>query len=110
MFLLKNNEFSFISHDSILKLNDIRSISINRILYQHKGQIPPDSTTYKQIESLVIQKYFPGFYYDFNQNMQRLTILNEEISELKEKNSILSSENENLKTEIIELKSKLTVD
>lgn len=107
MFLLKNSEFSFISHDSILKLNDIRSISINRILYQHKGQISPDSTTYKLIESLVIQKYFPGFYYNSNQNIQQLTILNEEISELKEKNSILSSENETLKTEIIELKSNL---
>ena len=37
MFLLKSSEFSFINHDSVLKLNDIRTVSINRILYQHKG-------------------------------------------------------------------------
>ena len=31
LFLLKNNEFSFITHDSVLKLNDIKTVSINRI-------------------------------------------------------------------------------
>ena len=37
MFLLKASEFSFINHDSVLKLNDIRTVSINRILYQQKA-------------------------------------------------------------------------
>ena len=31
LYLLKNSEFSWINHDSILKLNDIRTVSINRI-------------------------------------------------------------------------------
>lgn len=39
-FLLKSSEFSFISHDSILKLNDIRTVSINRILYQQYWRYP----------------------------------------------------------------------
>lgn len=64
MFLLKASDFSFISHDSVLKLNDIRTVSVNRILYQQNGLISPASDTYKQIEQLVLQKYFPSFYYD----------------------------------------------
>lgn len=30
LFLLKSQDFSFLSHDSVLKLNDIRTTSINR--------------------------------------------------------------------------------
>lgn len=52
MFLLKNSDFSFISHDSVLKLNDIRTVSVNRILYQQPGAIPLSSDTYKKIEEL----------------------------------------------------------
>lgn len=48
MFLLKNSDFSFISHDSVLKLNDIRTVSVNRILYQQPGAIPLSSDTYKK--------------------------------------------------------------
>lgn len=55
LFLLKKSEFSFIKHDSILKLNDIRTVSINRILYQQSGRISPSSDTYKQIETLVLK-------------------------------------------------------
>ena len=69
MSLLKNSEFSFISHDSVLKPNDIRTVGINRILYQQNGRIDPDSDTYRQIEFLTLQKYFPGFYHDYMQNL-----------------------------------------
>lgn len=62
MFLLKSSEFSFISHDSILKLNDIRTVNINRILYQQSGRIDPSSDTYEQIESLTLRKYFSSFF------------------------------------------------
>lgn len=78
MFLLKSSEFSFISHDSVLKLNDIRTVSINRILYQQNGIISPVSDTYKQIEQLVLQKYFPSFYYDYNQLQQKMVSLEEQ--------------------------------
>lgn len=100
IFLLKNSEFSFISHDSLLKLNDIRTVSVNRILYQHSGQISPASATYKQIEKLVLQKYFPSFYHDFEQNLQTITSLNEQLEEAIKAVDILEAENEQLKTKL----------
>lgn len=81
MFLLKTSEFSFINHDSVLKLNDIRTVSINRILYQQNGMIAPISNTYKQIEQLVLQKYFPSFYYDYNQFQQKAVLLEKQQKE-----------------------------
>ncbi len=100
MFLLKSNEFSFITHDSLLKLNDIRTVSVNRILYQQKGRILPSSDTYKQIEKLVLQKYFPTFYYDFKQNLQVTSSLNKQIKEITEHNNMLEVENEQLKVKL----------
>lgn len=100
MFLLKSNEFPFITHDSLLKLNDIRTVSVNRILYQQKGRILPSSDTYKQIEKLVLQKYFPAFYYDFKQNLQVTSSLNKQIKEIIEHNNMLEVENEQLKVKL----------
>lgn len=107
LFLLKNSEFSFISHDSVLKLNDIRSVSVNRILYQHHGIIPLSSDTYKKIEELVIQKYFPSFKYEHSQLEQKLsdteTALIRKAEELKK----LTTDNEELKRQIEKLSQKL---
>ena len=63
-YLLKSSEFDFIKHDSVLKLTDLRTISVNRKLYSHFAKMDILSTTYKEIESLVLQKYFYEFYYD----------------------------------------------
>ena len=107
MFLLKSSEFSFINHDSVLKLNDIRTVSINRILYQQNSMISPGSDTYKQIEQLVLQKYFPSFYYDYNQ-LQQKTVSQEE--QLRKKNTVLNevtSENGELKKQIAALQKQL---
>lgn len=106
MFLLKNSDFSFISHDSVLKLNDIRTVSVNRILYQHHGAIPISSDAYKKIEELVLQKYFPSFKYEYSQI--ELLLSNAETA-LKEKENVIQSlsiENENLKKQIEELNQK----
>ena len=100
MFLLKSNEFSFISHDSILKLNDIRTVSINRILYQQTGRIDPSSDTYRKIESLVLQKYFPSFFHDYETNKKALDSLNEQISTLSEDKQSLETEIKTLKSEL----------
>ena len=100
MFLLKSSEFSFISHDSVLKLNDIRTVSINRILYQHSGRIDPSSTTYKEIETLVLRKYFPSFLRDYEQNNKTVESQNEQISTLIKEKSVLKTENHQLKAEI----------
>ena len=110
MFLLKNSEFSFISHDSVLKLNDLRTVSINRILYKQNGQIPPSSDTYKQIEKLVLKKYFPSFQYEFEQNLQTIQSLKEDISNLETDKNDLTEENEKLKAEIESLKKQLAAE
>ena len=107
MFLLKSSEFSFISHDSILKLNDIRTVSINRILYQQTGRIDPSSDTYKKIESLVLQKYFPSFFYDYETNKKALDSLNEQISTLTEDKQNLEAEIKTLKSELDSLHKTL---
>ena len=109
MYLLKSSEFTFITHDSILKLNDIRTVSIKRILYQQNGRIDPTSDTYKQIEALVLQKYFPGFYYDFKRNSQTITALNETVNALEENNKTLISEREKLLAELEALKAQIPV-
>ena len=100
MYLLKSSEFSFISHDSVLKLNDIRTVSINRILYQQNGKIPPSSNTYKNIEQLVLQKYFPGFLYDYRQMEHELSKAEESLREKQAALDALISENEQLKRQI----------
>ena len=80
LFLLKRIDFSFITHDSVLKLNDIRTVSVNRILYQHDGIISTTSDIYKQIEHLVLQKYFPDFYYEYKQLQSKIDFLKEKLS------------------------------
>lgn len=107
MFLLKNSDFSFISHDSVLKLNDIRTVSVNRILYQQSGVISPSTDTYKKIEELVLQKYFPGFIYEYAQMEQKLSDPEAALSKKEESLKSISSENEELKRQIEELKEKL---
>lgn len=98
LFLLKSSDFPFILRDSVLKLNDIRTVSVKRILYQHKGRIDTSSETYKKIESLALQKYFPSFYYDYEKT-------NEELKSLTKQISILKAEKDNLASEIKKLKS-----
>ena len=100
LFLLKGGEFSFITHDSVLKLNDIRTVSINRILYQQQGRIDLSSDTYKQIEKLVLQKYFPGFYHDYMQGCQTIDSLKEQLKEVTKKMESLEIENNQFKEEL----------
>ena len=108
MFLLKNSEFSFITHDSVLKLNDIRTASVNRILYQQNGRIPPSSDTYKQIENLVLQKYFPSFYHDYEQKLQAAASFNEQLKEAADHNNVLEAENKQLKAELETLQNQIS--
>jgi hypothetical protein len=107
LFLLKSDEFSFINHNSVLKLNDLRTVSVNRILYQQSGIIAPDSDTYKQIERLAFQKYFPSFYYDFNQLLQKISLLEEQQKENDAALKALTIENEELKKHIETLQSSI---
>lgn len=108
MFLLKNSGFSFITHDPVLKLNVIRTASVNRILYQQSGRILPASVTYKQIEKLVLQKYFPGFYHDHEQNLQATASLKEQLKEASACNDLLEAENKQLKAELAILQDQIS--
>ena len=81
-YLLKASEYNFIKHDSVLKLNDLRTVSVNRILYHQKdGKIEVSSEMYKCIEKLVITKYFPTFMYEFEQFCEQNTILKKKCEE-----------------------------
>ena len=64
-YLLKSTEYGFIKRDSVMKLDDMRTISVNRKLYAHSGKLDVNTDPYKEIESLVLQKYFYKFYFDF---------------------------------------------
>ena len=91
-----------------MKLNDIRTVSINRILYQQNGMISPGADTYKQIEQLVLQKYFPSFYYDYNQLQQKTFSQEEQLKENDTALNELTSENEELKKQIAALQKQLS--
>ena len=101
LYLLKSSDYLFIQHDSVLKLNDIRTISINRILYQQKdSRIDIESLEYKAIEELVLNKYFPGFLYEFKNCISDKEQLEAEIC--KQKQEITE-----LETKIRELEAKV---
>lgn len=65
LYLLSSAKYGFIKHDSVLKLNDIRTVSTKRIIYhQNNGHIDINSDCYKEIELLVFSKYFPTLHYE----------------------------------------------
>lgn len=80
LYLLKKTDYSFIQHDSVMKLNDIRTLSINRILYHQKdGRIDINSSEYKAIEELVLNKYFPSFLHELRtyiSDKEQLEVIN----------------------------------
>lgn len=83
-YLLKQSEHPFLTHNSVLKLNDIRTVSIARIKYkQDNGYLDPLSDTYKEIEKIVFSKYFYKYSYDYNQLIEENNKLNEELAKLK---------------------------
>ena len=99
-FLLKQSECPFLTHNSVLKLNDIRTVSIARIKYkQDNGYLDPQSDTYKAIEKIVFSKYFYKYSYDYNQLVEENKKLNEEIEKLKTLNLELQEEVKALKKE-----------
>ncbi len=90
-YLLKSDEFKFINHDSVIKLNDLRSVSINRILYSHDARFDIHSDAFKNIEHMTIQKHFASFYREYedllkerNQLKENVTKLQKEIEDYRE--------------------------
>lgn len=94
-------DYSFIQHDSVMKLNDIRTVSINRILYHQKdGRLDINSSEYKAIEELVLNKYFPSFLHEL-----RTSISDKE--QLEAKNNEQEQQLIELETKIKELEAKV---
>ena len=67
-----------------------------------------DSDTYKQIEQLVLQKYFPRFYYDYNQLQQKAVSLEEQLNENDTALKEVISENDELNKQIAVLREQLS--
>lgn len=85
-FLLKGNEHKFLRHDSVLKLNDIRTVSVARIKYkQENGYIDPQSDTYKAIEKIVLSKYFFSHAFELDRLAVENKSLKEQLDEANEK-------------------------
>lgn len=63
-YIMKQTEYPFLKHDSVIKLNDIRTVSIARIKYSHNASISPNSDTYKFIENCVFRRYFPSVSFE----------------------------------------------
>ena len=86
-FLLEASEFPFLTHDSLLKLNDLRTVSILRIKYkQENGYLNPNSDTYHAIEKLVLKKYFPVFAYQYEQLLSDYERFRQSFEEQKDAN------------------------
>lgn len=97
-YLLKESEYPFLKHDSVLKLNDIRTVSIARIKYkQPNGFIDPRSDTYKVIEQVVFSKYFYSYFFDYNRLLNEKQLLIDKINLLEKVNDQLQQEITNLK-------------
>ncbi len=91
-FLLKKTEFQFLTHDSVLKLDDLRTVSVKRIKYQHRGSINNKSDTYKNIERMCFRKCFPQFSFAFDSLNQENEKLKKENEELKKQISSFSQD------------------
>ena len=64
-YLLTSSNYPFLKHDSILKLNDMRSVSTKRIMYHQKdGYMDPASDAYKEIRILSFSRIFPEYHYE----------------------------------------------
>ena len=87
-YLLKSSEFSFLHHDSIIKLNDIRTVSALRIKYSHSMKIDCNSDTYKFIEKQVFAKYFGNISYEYEQLKIENQRLQEELNNIKTSKNI----------------------
>lgn len=71
LYLLKADSHEWISHDSVLKLHDLRTVSDKRILYKQKsGHMDIESDEYKEIEFLSFTKLFPQFAFEINRLKQ----------------------------------------
>ena len=110
-YLLRASEFSFLSHDSVLKLNDLRTVSVLRIKYkQNGGYIDQNSTTYQTIEKLVFARYFRSISYEYDQLKEKHAKLEEHSDELEKKNNELTADLDASTKKLASIKDTLLSD
>lgn len=98
-YLLKASEYNFIKHDSVLKLNDLRTISVLRIKYKYKDcYIDSNTDTFKEITKMCFKKYFPTISYDYDKLKEENDKLKDKILELENKINLLNKDIENGKS------------
>ena len=68
LYLMKGEDYKFLKHDSVLKIDDLRSLSTKRILYRYNnGHIDIQSEVFKEITILAFSRIFPEYHYELNQ-------------------------------------------
>ena len=85
LYFLNKKDHTFLAHDSVLKLDDLRTVSIKRIKYKHKGKLDKNSGTYKEILKIVFGNCFPEYSYEYDRLAEENQKLKLEINELKKK-------------------------
>lgn len=95
-YLLKKSEFSFLRHDSVIKLNDIRTVSDARIKYSHNVVISPTSDVYNFIENNVFRRYFPSISFDYDKLKAECDKVTEQCKKANEQIEILRKQVEDL--------------
>ena len=89
LYFLSAADHGFLTHDSVLKLDDMRSVSVKRILYkQPNGKMDISSDEFKELESQVFARYFPEYYFEMLSLREKNAQLKNEIATLRSKFSL----------------------
>ena len=78
LYLLKSCDYDFLKHDSVLKLNEVKIVSIKRILY-FQGCIDKNSNLFKSICYRAFRYTFPEYSYALEQANQKIKKLEEKL-------------------------------
>lgn len=81
-YLLKSEEYQFLKHDSVLKLNDLKTVSTKRILYMH-GAVDNQSEEYLRIERMAFRKCFPQYSYAYDKMREENNLLYKELEQYR---------------------------
>lgn len=78
-YLMKKQEFSLLSHDSLIKVEELKCISRKRIITNEKVfHISIDSNYFNEVIDEVMRLVFPTISHKFNQLNENLNVLQKE--------------------------------
>lgn len=82
LYFLDEEKYPFLERNSVLKLDDLRTVSTKRIKYKHNGAFDKNSDTYKEIVKIAFSNCFPAYAYEYDKLTAENKILKEEIEKL----------------------------